>query len=286
MSTRTTRPLLVLLLALGCLLAAAPAAASIGTASLTSTGSTSAVLTFSHSGHQANSFPFGVAQSYKYRVCWRQLNQVGLACMYHALNTNNQQVQLTGLTVGLPINITIQCYCKRHITGNMYGPSGYRVVANMNYTHQLPPPVPGLVGSTNVRVRGVQSGQCLFVNSSNANVRGWSCWADPAMVFALETFSDGSKRLRHVQSGLCITAGLGSDVFALPCGGSRSKLLITPPSAPGGPVYAAFISASGGFGGGQMGMTCLRANPANGLNATRQSCNSSAAALQLMLDPV
>src|SRR5262245_41978684 len=115
----TSRP--ILLLALGSHLSATPAAADIGTASLTATSSTSAVLSFSHTGFQANAFPFGVAQGWKYRVCWRQLNQVGLACMYNRVNTDGQMVQLTGLTVGLPINITIQCWCRKQLTGNLYG---------------------------------------------------------------------------------------------------------------------------------------------------------------------
>lgn len=274
------------LLALGWHLSATPAAANIGSASLTSTGSTSAVLTFSHSGFEARAFPFGVAQSHKYRVCWRQLNQVGLACMYQAFNTSDQQVQLSGLTVGLPINITIQCYCGTERNHGLSGPFGDRVVVNMNYTHQLPPPVPGLTGSTNVRVRGAQSGQCLFINSSNSLVRGWNCWADPAMVFALETFSDGSKRLHHVQSGLCISAlGPSPAVFALPCGGGGSKLAVIPQSGPGGPVLVRFLFAPVGIGSGQTGSTCLMANAANGLNAMRQNCGGGAA-LSLILDPV
>lgn len=266
-------------------LSAAPAGVNIGSATLTSTGSTSAVLTFSHDGYQANNFPFGVAQGHKYRVCWRQLNQVGLACMYEAYNTSVQQVQLSGLTAGLPINITIQCFCRRQLTSRLYGPPGDRIVVNMNYTHQLPPPVPGLLSSTNVRVRGVQSGQCLFINSTNAVVRGWSCWADPAMVFALETFSDGSKRLHHVQSGLCVTAAPMSQVLAQSCGHSGSKLAIIPQSGPGGPVIVQFLFVPPAMGGGQMGAKCLMANGADGLSATRQNC-SMGPALPLMLDPV
>jgi hypothetical protein len=264
---------------------AAPAVANIGSATLTSTNSTSAVLTFSHSGFEARPFPFGVAQTHKYRVCWRQLNQVGLACMYQAVNTSVQQVELSGLTVGLPINITIQCYCGRERNHGLSGPFGGRVVVNMNYTHQLPPPVPGLTGSTNVRVRGIQSGQCLFVDTSASLVRGWSCWADPAMVFALETFSDGSKRLRHVQSGLCITAGPMSHVRAQPCGHNGAKLAVMPPSGPGGPVLVRFLFTMGGIGGGQTGPSCLKANGANGSTATRQNCGAGPA-LSLMLDPV
>ena len=273
------------LLILGWSLSATPAAANIGTASLTSTGSTSAILTFSHSGYETRAFPFGKAEGYRYLVCWRQLNQIGLACNYNPLPSNSQQVQLTGLTVGLPINITIQCICGRERGRLPSGPFGDRVVVNMNYTHQLPPPVPGLVSSTNVRVRGVQSGQCLFINSTNAFVRGWPCWADPAMVFALETFSDGSKRLHHVQSGLCITAiSHSSAVLALPCGDGRSKLVVMPQSGPGGPVVVRFMFPPVGIGSWQIG-PCLMANSANGLNATRQNCNGGAA-LPLMLDPV
>lgn len=273
-----------LLLVLGWHLSATPAAANIGTASLTSTGPTSAVLSFSHTGYQARPFPFGVAAGNKYRVCWRQLNQIGLACIYNAENTNGA-VQLTNLTVGLPINITIQCWCGKERPHLAPGPFGDRVVVNMNYTHQLPPPVPGLVGTTNVRVRGVQSGQCLFINSSNALVRGWSCWNDPAMVFALETFSDGSKRLHHVQSGLCITAiSYSTDVLALPCGDGRSKLEIIPQAGPGGPVFVRFMFPPE-IGNWQIGR-CLMANAADGQNASRQNCNSFGAALPLMLDPV
>lgn len=266
---------------------AAPAAVNIGSATLTSTSSTSAVLTFSHSGFEARPFPFGVAQTHKYRVCWRQLNQVGLACMYQRVNVSVQQVDLTGLTVGLPINITIQCYCGRERNHGLSGPFGDRVVVNMNYTHQLPPSVPGLTGSTSVRVRGVQSGQCLYINSSSALVRGWSCWDDPAMVFALETFSDGTRRLRHVQSGLCITAsGPMADVSAQPCVQSRAKLAVTPQSGPGGPVVIRFLFGRVGLGSGQMGATCLVANAANGLAAARHNCGAGGAALHLMLDPV
>jgi hypothetical protein len=270
------------LLALGWLLSVAPAAANIGTASLTSTGSTSAMLTFSHAGYRADNFPFGVAVGSKYRVCWRQLlNQVGLACNYYALNTSSQQVLLSGLTVGQPINITIQCFCSRQIHNNVYGPPGDRVVINMNYTHQVPPPATGLVSSTNVRVRGVQSGQCLFINSSNVFVRGWPCWADPAMVFALETFSDGTKRLHHVQSGMCITAMWGSDVVGLPCGSDASKLAIIPQSGPGNPVLVRFLFVGGGIGGAPR---CLMANTANGLNATSQVC-SGVPVLPIIFDP-
>jgi hypothetical protein len=277
----------VLLLALGWHLSAAPAAAAgIGSASLSSTGSGSAVLTFSHDGYKADNFPYGVAQGSRYRVCWRQLNQVGLACMYNALNTSGQQVLLTGLTAGLPINITIQCFCSRQIHGNLYGPPGDRVVVDMNYTHQLPPPVAGLVSSTNVRVRGVQSGQCLFINSTNSIVRGWSCWPDPAMVFALETFSDGSKRLHHVQSGLCIGAiGPIPNAVAMSCGGAGSRLTILPQPGSGNPVMVRFVFVPGGMGSWQTGAACLMANAANGQNATRQFCTGQPALL-LMLDPV
>jgi hypothetical protein len=283
-SITASRP--ILLLVLGWHLSATPASANIGSATLTATSSTSAILSFSHSGYQAKPFPFGVAQGWKYRVCWRQLNQVGLACMYNPVNTNGA-VQLTGLTPGLPINITIQCYCGRERPRLPSGPFGDRIVVNMNYTHHLPPPTPGLVGSTNVRVRGAQSGQCLFINSTNALVRGWPCWADPAMVFALETFSDGSKRLHHVQSGLCITAiGPSSEVFAQPCGGDGSKLAIMPQSSPGGSVLVRFLFARAGFNSWQIGTTCLMANTANGSNASRQDCGSFGSLLPLMLDPV
>lgn len=277
----------ILPLVLGWHLAATPASATIGTASLTSTGPNSATLTFSHTDFQANAFPFGVAQTYKYRVCFRQLNQIGLACMYNALNTNSQTVELTGLTVGLPINITIQCWCRRQINAHLYGLSSDRIVADMNYTHQLPPPVPGLVSSSNVRVRGLQSNQCLYINlSSDALVHGWSCWADPAMVFALESFSNGTNRLRHVQTNRCITAIGPGTVLAQPCGGNESLLAILPQAGPGSPVHVRFLFAHSGwpFAGGQFGTTCLVANSANGQSATRHVCNSSGLEL-LMLDP-
>jgi hypothetical protein len=278
----------VLLLTVAGLLSASPAAADIGSANLTSAGSTSAVLTFSHPGFQARDFPFGFAQGNLYRICWRQVsNQPGLACMFNAWNSDVPQWTIGNLTVGMTINITVQCFCGRHRWGNVYGPFGERFVASISYTHQLPPPVPGLVGSTNVRVRGVQSGQCLFINSTNSMVRGWPCWADPAMVFALESFSDGSKRLRHVQSGLCITAlDFTWDVMALPCGGNGAKLAIMPQPGSGNPVLARFMFVRRPFGSSQMGSTCLMTNLANGLNATRQICGAGGAALPLILDPV
>lgn len=272
----------ILVLALGWHLSAAPAAAAIGTASLSSTGSNSAVLTFSHSGYRADNFPFGVAKGYKYRVCWSVTT--GLQPDGMCLNTSSQEIELTELNVGLTSAIKITCFCSQQISGNLYGPPGNRTVANLNYTHQLPPSPPGLVSSVNVRVRGVQSGQCLFINSSNSFVRGWQCWADPAMVFALETFSDGSKRLHHAQSGRCITAtAASSDILALPCGGNGSKLMVLP--QPGGPVLVRFLFVSG-IGSWQSGPFCLVANAANGQNAGRQNCNIGGAALPLMLDPV
>ena len=50
--------------------------------------------------------------------------------------------------------------------------------------------------------------KCLFGNSANGGeVKNWSCWGDPNMIFVREDLGNNRVRFRHKATGKCMYGG-------------------------------------------------------------------------------
>lgn len=250
---------------------AADALAPIGTVDVTAVGSNSARVDVTHSG-------FSTAPAdYRYEICWKKTSQITFICWANQFLTNNTSEVLTGLSSGTTYKMRVRCYCRKSIGP---WPAVWREVKDeFNYTFYPPPPPPA--PAPIVRVRGVQSGQCLFVDG-NLRTRNWGCWNDPGMRFALETVPGGMKQLRHVNSGLCIYGWVPNvpSVLANACGLTGTRITLIPQTA--GQVMISIPATGTGFQTGNGG--CLSTGAANGGDASKAPC-SGAPSQRFVLDP-
>jgi hypothetical protein len=139
------------------------------------------------------------------------------------------------------------------------------------------PPPPAL------RIRNVQTSQCLFVNAGGPGVNSWGCWSDPNMRFYEDPLPGGQIRLRHVSSNLCLgrSGNLGR-VYAEPCGTTGTNLTLIPDGS--GLVRISFPKGLTGQLFSAPG--CLyQASATNGTTATTEPSCSSTSATRFKLEP-
>jgi hypothetical protein len=259
------------------LLHPAIASADIGTAFIAPASPTEVQVTLSHTGFTAYPFTDTATQGYLYRVCWRQLNEVALPCYTNLLNSNSQTFRIGGLTIGLPMKLLVWCYCRSddwpHLKIN-------RVVVDTTFTLTAMPAQ--TAAGPIVWVRHVATHKCLFLDPNGARARGWTCWGDPNMRFALEPFN-GHKRLRSLHTGLCLDGGAiaSSNAGAWSCSSMAAMLDLVDQG--GGKVLIKMLYSRGTnpmFSTGPGG--CLRAGSGEGEDIHKQACS---AGLLFALDP-
>ncbi len=85
-------------------------------------------------------------------------------------------------------------------------------------------------GNGKIRVRHVDTGECIFIDNGNLGMKAWECWNDPNMEFSILKGSDGKLKLQHVSSSLCLGprgTENGSGIFGYSCNNSRVLLELT-----------------------------------------------------------
>jgi hypothetical protein len=245
----------------------AEALQSIGSVEVTALGANSARVDISLSG-------FSTAPAdYRYEICWRKVNQIMFICWANEALTNDAAQIIYGLSANTTYRMRVRCYCRK--TAGPWPAIWREVKDEFDYTFAPPPPPPPPTpppATAYYRLRNVQSGQCLFVETSSSRVRNWGCWNDPGMRFALLTFQDGHKQLRHANSGLCVWGmfASSSSVFATGCGATGTNVVLTQQS-PG--VFSIGIDAMV-FGMATSGR-CLNIGSPNGGDIWKSACNGT-----------
>lgn len=213
----------------------------------------------------------------KYEVCWRKVNQVMFICWANGFQTDDSSSFLSDLSLNTTYRIRVKCHCR---LSNRQWPATWQQVQNeFDYTF-VPPPAPA--NAATVRLRAVQSGQCIFVDTNGARLRNWGCWDDPEMRFSVETLPDGQKQLRHVRTELCIwgSTPYSSVAQANICGTTGTSIVLI---SKGGAQFNISIptTRSGRFTGPG---GCLSTGWSNGGNVIKSQCSNNPAQL-FVLDP-
>lgn len=240
-----------------------------GSITIESTSASQARVTIAHPDHWIST-----QLSPDYRVCWKVKGQWQGICDANKVEIDqNNNVYISGLTVGETYKIKAWCYCAK----NSKTVFQWRDMdVEREYTHAAPPPpAPTLVSTQKVRLRNLATNQCLWIDGNR--VRHWVCWADPNQAFDVETYSNGSIYLRHKNSGKCIWGKRSSlpIIASASCGTLGTQFQLNAVTG-GVHLYIPLTRDIGGTFGGPAGPGgCLYTGAGDGGDALKQKpCTS------------